>query len=155
MAYVVIEDDTGSIESLVFNNVLSSDQKYIKEDEPVLLTGRISVRDEKDTQLICERIRPLADEGAEQSISESSKTARNVSSDTRTADKKLYVRVPGENSKEYQRVKLVLKMFPGDEQIVVYFEDTKKKVGSKCIIHPALVKDLQEHFGADNVVVRQ
>jgi len=45
-------------------------------------------------------------------------------------------------------------MFPGSEQMVIHFEDTKKSLGTKCLIHEALIKELREMLGAENVVVK-
>ena len=47
-----------------------------------------------------------------------------------------------------------LNPIPGKDRIVLYFEDTKKKVGADCLIHDALVAELTERFGKDNVVVK-
>ena len=43
---------------------------------------------------------------------------------------------------------------PGESQAVLYFEDCKKRVGTRCMIHPALVQDLKERLGEENVVVK-
>ncbi|MEO2799269.1 hypothetical protein, partial [Flavonifractor plautii] len=51
-------------------------------------------------------------------------------------------------------IKLVLTMFPGTEQMVVKCEDTGKRLGTVCLVHPALIQELNELLGAENVVVR-
>ena len=51
-------------------------------------------------------------------------------------------------------LKLVLLMFPGQEKCVVYFADTKKQLSTRCVIHPALIAEMQEWLGAENVVVK-
>jgi DNA polymerase-3 subunit alpha len=53
-----------------------------------------------------------------------------------------------------RRLTLVLSMFPGREQLVLYYEDTKKRAGGKCVIHDALLRELSEMFGEANVVVK-
>ena len=45
-------------------------------------------------------------------------------------------------------------MFPGREKLVLYFEDTKKRVGAQCVVHEALVAELEEMLGKENVVVK-
>ena len=47
MAYVTLEDDTASMEMLVFARVLGEAGPYLKEGVAVLAEGRISVRDER------------------------------------------------------------------------------------------------------------
>ena len=51
-------------------------------------------------------------------------------------------------------MKLALSFFPGESRVVLYFEDCKKRVGTRCQIHPALVEDLKERLGGENVVVK-
>ena len=51
-------------------------------------------------------------------------------------------------------MELLLKMFPGDEQIILYFEDTKKRMAAPCIVHEALIAELQELYGEERVAVK-
>ena len=53
-----------------------------------------------------------------------------------------------------RKVELVLSMFPGDGQAVLYFEDTQKRLGTPCVVHPALVNEMKELLGPDRVVVK-
>ena len=47
MAYVTLEDDTGSLELLAFARVLEESGRYLQANMPLLVEGRISVREEK------------------------------------------------------------------------------------------------------------
>jgi DNA polymerase-3 subunit alpha len=38
--------------------------------------------------------------------------------------------------------------------MVLYFNDTKKRVGTTCVIHPALLSELRSLLGEENVVVK-
>ena len=69
-------------------------------------------------------------------------------------EKKLYLKLNSTDAKQLRRIDLLLEMFPGDEIMVQYFADLKKQRTVKCWIHPALVKDLQETLGEENVVVK-
>ena len=53
-----------------------------------------------------------------------------------------------------RHVELLLTMFPGDEQIILYFEDTKKRMAAPCVVHEALVAELQELYGEDRVAIK-
>lgn len=66
----------------------------------------------------------------------------------------LYVRIPSADHPLCRRVKLLLTMFPGNERIVLYMEDTKKRLGAPCLIHPAFVAELEEQCGKENVIVK-
>ncbi len=143
MAYITLEDETGAMELLAFQRVLDVSGGYIRDNAPLLVTGKISVRDEKEPQLLCDTIRPLTDAlplGQEQ--------AEPVK------EQKLYVRLGSVDDPALTRIQRILIMFPGEEQMVIYFTDTKKRIGAHCIIHPALVQELQEMLGQENVVVK-
>ena len=71
-----------------------------------------------------------------------------------TDGQRLYLRLPCREDPRLRQVKLALSFFPGESQAVLYFEDCKKRVGTRCQIHPALVEDLKERLGAENVVVK-
>ncbi len=141
MAYITLEDNTGSMECLCFQRVLNECGGYIRVNAPVLVTGRISARDDKPPQLLCDNVRPL-----------------NVSGESikpeETKPVKLYLKLPCEGGREFKKAKCVLNMFPGDTQVVLYFEDTKKRVGTLCLLHEALIKELGEILGEGNVVVK-
>ena len=53
------------------------------------------------------------------------------------------------------RIELILQMFPGDEQLVLVFEDTGRRAAARCVVHPALVEELRELAGPGNVAVTE
>ena len=65
MAYVTMEDDTASIEMLAFASVLGQYGGYIRENSAVVVTGRLSLRDDKDPQILINRVRPISDYASE------------------------------------------------------------------------------------------
>jgi DNA polymerase-3 subunit alpha len=144
MAYITLEDGTGSMELLAFQRALDQGGGYVRENLPVYIVGKLSYRDEKEPQLIVDTIRPLSDLDpmpGEEPVQEKQ-------------EKKLYVKIPSENDAAYERLKLVLVMFPGNDQLVIYFEDTKKKRGARCVFHEALIAELEAMFGRENVVMK-
>ncbi len=150
MSYITLEDDTGSMELLAFSRVLNESGAYIQENMPVLVEGKISVREEKAPQLMVDRLKPL--EHMAQGPAEQTPTA----STAQPAEKprKLYVKLPSEADPIWGRVRILFSMFPGRENAVVVFADTRRKLGAGCIIHPALVDQLREWLGQANVVVQ-
>lgn len=137
MAYVNLEDDTAALELICFSRVLGESGGYIRENNAVLVDGKISVRDEKEPQIMVDSLRPLGS-AAPQAQEE----------------QRLYLRLPSREDPRLRKVKLVLSFFPGESQAVLYFADCKKRVGTRCLIHPALVRDLEERLGKENVVVK-
>ena len=138
MAYVNLEDDTGGMELLCFSRVLEESGSYIRENSAVLATGKISVRDEKEPQLMVDSIRPLGEPG-------------DLSAQHRQT---LYLRLPSREDPRLRKVRLALSFFPGESPVVLYFADCKKRVGSRCQIHPALLEDLGMRLGEENVVLK-
>ena len=141
MAYIVLEDDTGSMELLAFQRALDTGGGYVRENAPLLISGRISVRDEKEPQLVVDSIRPLSDLHA-------------VETNAPPKDRKLYVKLQSREDPRLKRIELVLVMFPGEDRMVIAFADGSKRLGTSCVIHDALVREMQELLGEDNVVVR-
>lgn len=137
MAYVNLEDDTAALELICFSRVLGESGGYIRENNAVLVDGKISVRDEKEPQIMVDSLRPLG-------------TAAPQAQE----EQRLYLRLPSREDPRLRKVKLVLSFFPGESQAVLYFADCKKRVGTRCLIHPALVQDLEERLGKENVVVK-
>ena len=145
MAYVTLEDDTGSMEMLVFSRALGECGPYLKENMPLLAEGRISVRDEKAPQLMCDRVRPL------------DHLRDGVGPETpppQAKPRRLYIRIPGLEDPRWHKIRLILTMFPGTEQLVVKCDDTGKRLSTPCVIHPALADELRELLGPENVVVK-
>ena len=142
MSYVVLEDDTGSMELIVFQKTLDSCGAYIRENEIVLAKGRISARDEKEPQLMCDAIRPISD------LSGAAEAAREE------AERRLYVKLPSAADPGMRHLELVLKMFPGSDKMVIWCEKEKKKLAARCQFHEVLLDELRESFGEENVVLK-
>ncbi len=149
MSYITLEDDTGMIELVAFQRALDNGGGYVQDAAALLVRGRISLRDEKDPQLMVDSFRPLSDLDVP---GESRAAAPAPAAEDRR--RTIYVRLPSRSDPRCRKVELMLTMFPGRDRIVLYFEDTKKKAGADCLVHDALVAELTERFGTENVVVK-
>ena len=56
MAFITLEDLTGSVEVIVFPKKYEEYGKYLQEDAKLFVEGRTSAEDEKDSRLICDKI---------------------------------------------------------------------------------------------------
>ncbi len=148
MAYVTVEDDTASIEMLAFSNVLSQYGGYLRENSPVVVTGRLSLRDDKEPQIVINRARPLSDYAKAEPVQE--KPAQQP----QALPGKLYLQLPSEEGKLFPKVKAIIHMFPGDSQAVLYFKDTKLRRGARCSIDSRMLQELKNLLGEGNVVVK-
>jgi len=141
MSYINLEDDTGAIELLAFQRALDTGGSYISDNAPLIITGRISVRDENQPQIMADTIRPLSD----------------LSLPEEAPDKKaqtLYLKLPSNDEKLMHRLKLLLQMFIGNDMLVVYFADIKKQLRVRCLHHGAFIDELKELYGSENVVLK-
>jgi DNA polymerase-3 subunit alpha len=126
------------METLCFSRVLTDSGSYLKANTPVIVQGKLSVRDEKDPQIMVDRVLPLDQSGVEPT----------------EGAKVLWIKLPdGEAS--FQWLKRLLDMFPGKERAIVYLEDSKRKLQTHCLIHAALLDELAEVLGQGSVVVKE
>ena len=137
MAYVTLEDASGSMELLVFSKVLTESGPYLKAGQPLVVSGRVSVRDEKAPQLMVDRVIPL---GMQVARSQGNGQA-------------LWVRLP-DGGKGFDWLKKLLGMFPGEDTAIVYLEDSRRRLRTQCLIHEALLAELREVLGKENVVLK-
>ena len=140
MAYVMLEDATGSIELLCFSRTLTESGAYLKTNLPVVVTGKVSIRDEKAPQLMVDRAAPLSGRGV----------AAPAASER---EQVLWIRLP-DGGERFTWLKKLMTMFPGDSAAIVYLEDRKKKLQTRCVLHEALLCELREALGEENVVLR-
>ena len=142
MAYVQLEDDTGSIELLCFQRALDNGGEFAADNAAVVVTGRISVRDEKEPQIVADSIRP---------ISEAAPQPAGPGAGGRP--RRLWLRLASSDARLLRRIELLQEMFPGREQMIVYFADTGRKLAADCVIKDSLVRELRELLGEENVKV--
>lgn len=147
MAYVTLEDDTAAVEMLAFSNVLNQFGGYLKENSAIVVTGRLSLRDDKEPQIVVNRARPISDFAAEPQHQQPAPVKQNLTG-------KLYLKLATEEGKQFQKVRAILNMFPGESQAVVYFADSKVRRGTRCALAEAMLNELKNVLGAENVVVK-
>ncbi len=145
MAYVTLEDDTTSIEMLAFSNVLSQYGGYLRENSAVVITGRLSIRDEKEPQIVINRARPISDYTENPPAQEPVK---------QPAAQTLYLQLTGEDDPRFKKVRAIVNMFPGDRTVKVFFADTRKLMGTKASLDNAMLAELRDLLGESNVVLK-
>ena len=143
MAYVTLEDDSGSMENLAFSNTLRQYERLLQEGMPVILTGRISVRDEKEPQIVINRVLPIGGEAAAE-----------PDAPRPAPGGKLYLKLPSELAAECRKVCAILNMFPGKTQTVLYFADTRLRRGTTCDPQELMLGELRRVLGPENVVLK-
>jgi len=59
MAFIRVEDMYAGIEIVIFPKIFEKNVSYIKEDELVIIKGRINKREDEQPKILCEEISPL------------------------------------------------------------------------------------------------
>ena len=145
MAYVTVEDDTAAIEMLAFSNIINQHGGYLREGSAVVITGRLSLRDDKEPQIVINRARPISDY-AEQIPDVPRQSAQKTET--------LYLRLPSEEGKLYPRIRAIVNMFPGDSPVVLYFSDTRRRRGTRAVLMENMLEELRNVLGNENVVLK-
>ena len=146
MAYVMLEDGTGSMEMLCFTRVLEQYGSYLKEGQVISVSGTLSVRDEKAPQLMCDFARPLTGTAQGETAADSA-----PQTDRRT----LYLKMPSLDCPEMEMFKKILFMFEGGSNPVrIRLADTGKLIGTTCNLQDSLIREMKARLGEENVVVK-
>ena len=156
MSYITLEDDTGAMEVIAFQRVLDQSSMFIKDNAALIVRGRISVRDEKEPQLMADTIRPIEEADSMKAAAARPDGAPKPAphGDDPAAQQKLWVKLPAADDPRIKRIELILTMFPGQQQMVIYCAREKRKLTARCIIHDSLVAELKEMLGEENVVIK-
>ena len=146
MAYVTLEDDTGSMELLTFSNALGQYGSLLFETSAVVIQGRISVRDDKDPQMVVNRVWKLGEFDA--------KGQARQQTEQDLAQKTLYLKVSHTGQKGSEKIVPILNMFPGATKTVVYYADTGVRMGGRCMPEELMLQELRDLLGEKNVVLK-
>ena len=147
MCFVVLEDLTATIECIVFSKQYADSVMHLQAGNIVLVEGRLSLREDREPSVICERIRA---------------NPKNLYKDTAdmTANKKkrrgIFIRYSSKDKQSETKLNIMLDVFKGDFPIYSYHTDTEKYKlsGYICNQNPVMV-ELKHIFGDENVVIRQ
>ncbi|MDD6627851.1 MAG: DNA polymerase III subunit alpha [Lachnospiraceae bacterium] len=136
MAFLQVEDLVGSVEVIVFPRDYEKYGSFLSEDNKVFIKGRVSVEEDRDGKLICEKIVPFD-----------------------AIPKKLWIKFPTRTAYEEKKQVLfdILKESEGNDSVVIYVENPKSmnplKDNWNVNAEEGLVGRLEEQFGRENIKV--
>ena len=111
IASAEIEDVTASVSVTVFSATYELYKAVLSESSVVELTGKISEREDRNTEIICESVRPVDD-----TFLESLKEPPT-----------LKIRVSSIKGADFIAAGRILERFPGDIKVTVFCRDTGKR----------------------------
>ena len=136
MAFLQIEDLVGSVEVIVFPRDYEKNSDKLLEDNKVFVRGRVSLEEERDGKLICEKITAFDE-----------------------IPKKLWIKFPSKEAYESKSKELLdlLADSDGKDSVIIYIEEIKamKKLPPNWNVNAdeQLAKVLAEKFGKENVKI--
>ena len=150
MAYVTVEDDTAAIEMLAFSNVLNQYGGYLRENTAVVITGKLSLRDDKEPQIIVNRARPITDYSELQDLQQPITQPQEQPVQQGT----LWLQLTGLEDPRLQKVRAIVNMFPGDSMVKIFLADTRKVMAGRAALDERMLQELKNILGEKNIVVK-
>lgn len=132
MGYAVLEGVTGSCEAVLFPRTLQKCSALFFDDTPVLVTGKLNIREDRANSLLIDELQPLGN-----------------------AATTIYLRFDCLTETETNRASALLRQFPGSTPVVLY--DAAKKIGKgvprSLYVNPtdAFMAEAELAFGKENV----
>ena len=135
-----IEDVTGSLPVTFFSACYEMYRQYLSEGKILEVFGRISEREDRNTEIICESVRPVES---------------GVVSDVK--DDVLKIRVSSIKGPDFLAVQKVLERFGGNTKVVVFCRDTGKRLlaPERLFVNndEKLITELKKLLGDTNVKI--
>ena len=108
MGFGTLEDQTASAELVLFPEVYQNYASILKKEEPVLIEGTVSVKEEEAPSILVTRI------VAASSLPRSKPV------------KTLFIKIPSQTDARIQPLLELVKKRPGQTEVKVYFSDEQK-----------------------------
>ena len=155
MAFVDVEDTSGSIEIIVFPKVLTENAMMLETGRVLVFYGRLDVRDEEPSKLICEHIYTV--EAAKDYFSQKSvQSSDSIAGPVRKRRSGLFLKFPTEGTPEQAQAEKLLAIFDGRVPLYYYFADTGKYAHQpyerSVDVNEPLLNELKRVLGEENVV---
>lgn len=145
MAFITVEDLSGTMEVLVFPKVLLGCSEAIRDNAVVVIRGTVSVKEEEATKLLADEIRDI-------NASEPEK----LKNDTVSTDKSgLWLRVPSMTGEMYEQVCNLLSIFEGNMPVYLHVLDENKRMRAPkhmwCTTTELFLTEMKRILGDENV----
>ena len=136
MAFITIEDLTGTVEVIIFPRDYERYQRYLQDDAKIFVIGHATVEDEQNGKIICERIIPFDE-----------------------LPKQLWLRFDTmeDYKKNESRLLETIRESDGGDEVIIYIADTKqmKKLGRNYSVNAnnELMEQLLEFLDKENAKI--
>lgn len=156
MGFVTLEDFSGSVECIIFPGLYEEAAPALEADQPVVIRGRVSVKEDEAPSIIAESVTLLSEENTK------AEEVRTILSEERRAAKPerapkeekkqpilLRIRKDMEEGQAFSDIKTIMTDFPGDVPVIILSEKTGRKFRADRSMYvdgsPALLATLQAY----------
>lgn len=162
MAFVTVEDLTGTMEVLVFPRVLTDCGSAVFDNAVVAVRGRVSVKEDENAKLVADEITPIDLYRAvpDRGVPDRGAPDRGAPGPQEQAApaQTLYLKLPDREGEKFARVCDLLAIFDGDTPVKIRDESSGKMVLAPramwASVTPRLLSELQTLLGKECVVVK-
>ena len=171
MAYVTVEDLTGSAELVVFSSVLQQAGDWLQEDHAVWIAGRIDAREDEAPKILPSAIYPLEEQYLD-SVQQAVQGGRRRQDDRRDAPRpaaqaampgtacrhRLYLRITDMDDPRLEEVRTLLAEYRGDLPVVLFCSANRKQLLAPRSMwvynNLTLIHKLRFILGEENVIMK-
>lgn len=142
MAFITIEDQSGSIEIVVFPNSFKKFEYMFYTENVIWVKGTLSIREDEKPKIL---------------HNYSDNVFRDVEYVAAPKASKLYLKVSSINMPVVTEITEILKDYKGDTEVIFYDASTKKYVKAseiKIFISEDIIDALKEILGEDSVILK-
>lgn len=147
MAFLSFEDMHGSIEVIVFPKTLMENPAMFYEGNIILLRGRVSMRDDEDTKIVCESVEPCPSIDSVKQVQKQPEKKKT---------KGLFLRFDTADSPQIEYCRRLLAIFDGNTPLYYFFSDIKEykrnPIKQGIDVNPVLLRELRRILGEQNVI---
>ena len=147
MAFITVEDLSGSMEVLAFPKVLLAASEAVHDNAVVVIKGRVSYKEDEPSKLIADSI-----------VDVERYEPDKIKTDIKSTKNGLWLKLSSMRSESFEETKNLLQIFEGNFPVYMYFDDTKQRMLAPkslwCTQSDLLVSELERVLGAGNVKVK-
>ena len=141
MAFAAFEDMTGRMEGIIFPNIYDESKSYLVENEIVLITGTISIKEEEEPKILVNHVCRASDIKIEPENTQ-----------------KLYIKLSSKDEIVLGHVLSILARNKGSTGVRIYFADKRKTTIPKGLqgvnISDNLKSELIRIVGKENIAIK-
>lgn len=138
MCFIEIEDKISSIECIVFSKLYADRINLLQTGNIVLISGRLSLREDKEPSVVCESIEPNPVNIYKRAASDAFGT--------------IIIKTDSYDRNKEEKLKAIYELFSGTVSLKIYYNDSKEeKLMGKISAHKSVLEELKFIFGDSSV----